>query len=681
MAPRLVPALLLCPALLLGAGNFRPPAGNQPAIRRPGGSSVLPGGNIVKPLGRQFGTGVLPLAIAINSDQTRVATANNASVTVTEKVRGQWRVRQLDRKEWLTPFVDAAFTDVQRLLISEGSTGLVRWIDSGDGSDRGLFDLNQAGASASHAGKLAYDSTRRVFYVLDRANHRVLAYSTSTKKLLWTNPVQESSSAMVLSTDGGRLYIGSPGAVAVWEVKESAARLERSIPVQGPVKALAVGGGRVFVANAVEDSVTSISEGTLAVEKEYPIRVPGLEDLRGIRPSALLYESANGWLLAAEQGINAIGVLDVSSGQWIGHIPSAWEPAGIATHDGTVFAVATRGGGTGPNASRRGSEDATGAGVMHLFTLPDRTEMAAATASVWENNGFVDSKERSILPAGIEHVVLIIKGKRAFDEVLGDVETAGNGPVAGLPVLARYGRYGIISSNRNQLQQRLALRSVNITPNHHEMAKRWTISDNFYASHPIGFAGVSEHLDRHKITNRIFDAGRAMEAPDQAQVAKVMRELKEAKLPRFLGIRLPNDGANPSFPDERYPFLASYIADNDLALGKILEALSNTEWWPKMAVFVVQESAQDGLDHIDSHRTMLFVAGPHAERNYASHVNANGDALMKMVYRLLGVPLRTLQEAAGADLTDCFTDKPDPTPYVALPVRIELFDPEKTGKN
>jgi hypothetical protein len=305
--------------------------------------------------------------------------------------------------------------------------------------------------------------------------------------------------------------------------------------------------------------------------------------------------------------------------------------------------------------------------------------LEALTASAYENGGFLDSKSAApALPSGIEHVVMIVKGRRAFDEILGDVESAGNGPVAGLPVLARYGRYGIINSNRNQLQQRLNFRSVNVTPNHHEIARRWALSDNFYASSAIGFGGVREHLDHFKITHRIFDAGRAMEAPDQAQALKVIRELETAKtLPRFIGIRLPNDGANPTFPDERYPFPASYVADNDLALGKILEGLSRTEWWPKMAVFIVQESAQDGLDHVDSHRTILMVAGPHAEKNYVSHVNSNGDGLMKTVYRLLGIPPRTLQEAAGAELADCFTDKVDGTPYVALPVRTELFDPEK----
>jgi hypothetical protein len=128
-------------------------------------------------------------------------------------------------------------------------------------------------------------------------------------------------------------------------------------------------------------------------------------------------------------------------------------------------------------------------------------------------------------------------------------------------------------------------------------------------------------------------------------------------------------------PEDGYPFEASYVADNDYALGRIVEYLSHSQWWPKMAIFVTEDDAQGGVDHVDSHRTVLLVASPYARRNYASHVNSSFPGLLKTVFRLLRIPPLNLYDATAADLSDCFTDEPDATPYKVLPVPKELFDP------
>jgi hypothetical protein len=119
----------------------------------------------------------------------------------------------------------------------------------------------------------------------------------------------------------------------------------------------------------------------------------------------------------------------------------------------------------------------------------------------------------------------------------------------------------------------------------------------------------------------------------------------------------------------------SFVADNDLALGRILEYLSKTKWWGRMAVFITEDDAQGGVDHIDSHRTVLLCAGPWAKKNYVSHVNASFPALLKTIFRLLGLPPLNLFDASAADLSDCFTSRPDAAGYRALEVDKRLFDP------
>ena len=122
---------------------------------------------------------------------------------------------------------------------------------------------------------------------------------------------------------------------------------------------------------------------------------------------------------------------------------------------------------------------------------------------------------------------------------------------------------------------------------------------------------------------------------------------------------------------------ASYVADNDLALGRILEFLSHSRWWPKMAVLITEDDAQSGVDHVDSHRTVLMLASPYARRDYTSHVNTSFPGLLKTAFWLLHLPPLNLYDATAPDLSDCFTSTADTIAYTALPVDRALFDPAK----
>ncbi|MBI3207343.1 MAG: hypothetical protein HYZ37_00400 [Candidatus Solibacter usitatus] len=92
-------------------------------------------------------------------------------------------------------------------------------------------------------------------------------------------------------------------------------------------------------------------------------------------------------------------------------------------------------------------------------------------------------------------------------------------------------------------------------------------------------------------------------------------------------------------------------------------------------MFITEDDAQGGVDHIDSHRTVFLLASPYAKKNYVSHVNSSFPGMLKTVFRLLGMPPLNLFDAAASDLADCFTAKPDFTPFQALQPRKEVFDP------
>jgi len=147
-------------------------------------------------------------------------------------------------------------------------------------------------------------------------------------------------------------------------------------------------------------------------------------------------------------------------------------------------------------------------------------------------------------------------------------------------------------------------------------------------------------------------------------------------LPRFMFVWLPNDHTAEPRPEDGYRYHASYVADNDLALGKLVELFSHSPFWKDMAIFVTEDDAQDGRDHVDAHRSLLMVISPYARRG-VSHVHTSMASILKTFDLIFGLPYLNQYDAAATDLSDMFADTPDFTPYDALPCDTRIFDPAK----
>lgn len=147
-------------------------------------------------------------------------------------------------------------------------------------------------------------------------------------------------------------------------------------------------------------------------------------------------------------------------------------------------------------------------------------------------------------------------------------------------------------------------------------------------------------------------------------------------LPSFLSVYLPEDHGARERPEEGYPFRESYMADNDLALGRLVEFLSHTRYWKDTAIVVTEDDAQDGQDHVDAHRSLLMVISPHAKKGYVGRVHYSFGSLMKTFEHILGLPYLNQFDAAAADLADLFSERPDVSPYTALPADARVFDPK-----
>jgi YVTN family beta-propeller protein len=194
----------------------------------------------------------------------------------------------------------------------------------------------------------------------------------------------------------------------------------------------------------------------------------------------------------------------------------------------------------------------------------------------------------------------------------------------------------------------------------------------------INYPVASDLLDR---SSRLYPTWN-MGIPDQFRMDMFIQDFNARwsqpgrTLPSFLSVYLPDDHGAKERPDEGYPFRESYMADNDLALGRLVEFLSHTPYWKDMAIVVTEDDPQDGQDHVDAHRSLLLVISPYAKRGYVGHLHYSFGSILKTFDHILGIPYLNQFDAGAADLADLFTAEPDASPYSALAVDRRIFDPQ-----
>ncbi|AMV38753.1 beta-propeller fold lactonase family protein [Planctomyces sp. SH-PL62] len=168
--------------------------------------------------------------------------------------------------------------------------------------------------------------------------------------------------------------------------------------------------------------------------------------------------------------------------------------------------------------------------------------------------------------------------------------------------------------------------------------------------------------------------GWEMAVPDQYRADFIIRELKEfeekGEYPSLVIICLPNDHTSGTSVGSPTP--ASCMADNDLAFGRIVEALSHSRFWNKMAVFAIEDDPQAGWDHVSGYRTTAYCASPYAKRNAVVSTQYNTTSMIRTIEQILGLPPMNQFDASATPMFDCFTDEPDPTPFVSVANRVPL---------
>ncbi len=156
----------------------------------------------------------------------------------------------------------------------------------------------------------------------------------------------------------------------------------------------------------------------------------------------------------------------------------------------------------------------------------------------------------------------------------------------------------------------------------------------------------------------------------------LIKELQEYEamegdqLPELMIVALPNDhtaGIRPGYPTPR-----AMVADNDLALGRIVEAFSKSRFWKNTVIFVVEDDSQGGFDHISAYRTVALVISPYSRLRNTNSTFYTQPSMVRTIEQILGLPPMNIQDAIANPMADCFGSKPDLSPYITVPNEIPL---------
>src|SRR5207237_4008108 len=165
-----------------------------------------------------------------------------------------------------------------------------------------------------------------------------------------------------------------------------------------------------------------------------------------------------------------------------------------------------------------------------------------------------------------------------------------------------------------------------------------------------------------------------MAIPDVKRIEIFAAEFKQfvadGTVPRLSILRLPRDHTSGTAPGAITP--TSMIAENDLALGQFVELISHSAIWKESAIFIVEDDAQNGPDHVDAHRSILLAVSPFTRRGVVDSTLYTTCGVLRTMELILGLPPMSQYDGGATPMYNAFSTTPSPAPYTALPARVAL---------
>ena len=584
-----------------------------------------------------------------------------------------------------------------------------------------------AGIAASGNGKL--------LYVAENVGDSLAVVNLETSEVMQRIPTDHYPYAVEVASNGKVYVSAWGGnTISVLRTRsDGTLYFERRIAVGRHPSALLANrtGSRLFAALGGTDQIAVVDTRTARVLRYLTDAAPG-SPAEGSTPNALALSRDETNLFVAEADNNAVAVFDVSDettgGQRAPHqslkgrIPTDWYPTAIVDWGTQLLVLNGKGHGSRPNPDG----PIPGEGIKRpmgydlgqlngtLRILPDKLaqpELAGLSRRVAAANRWGQQRPATRYPA-FHHVIYIIKENRTYDQVFGDLKE-GDGD----PSLVFFGQR--ISPNHHALALRFGLfdrffTNAEVSSQGHIWSTAAYVTDYGEKTIPSAYSDRRAGVDGEEINEpndgflwtlaakkgvSFRDYGEMvavpegwpvtqrelgsdispsylpfdLKIPDQvradAWIAEFEQFVKDGNLPQLEILHLPNDhtaGGRAGFRTPR-----TLMADNDLALGRIVEALSKSPYWRDTVMFVLEDDSQAGPDHVDSHRSPFLVVSAY-NRPGTIHRFANTTDVVAAIEDILGLDRMSKFDYFSRSLANVFAEKPDLAPYVAVVPQVDM---------
>jgi YVTN family beta-propeller protein len=609
-----------------------------------------------------------------------------------------------------------------------------RWSAGGQYPQGKLIDY---GPGALWTTGLAADDARERLYVVSRLDSALNVLSVRERRRSARVPLGAVPYTCLVSHDGARIYVSLWSSAAVAVVDAGTLAITRLVHVGDHPTDLAetADGARLFVANANENTVAvvDVSAGRVT-ETLRTSRTP--DEPAGDTPNGVALDAAAQWLYVANAGANHVAVFDVAHpGQTRaeGFLPVGWYPTAVRVlpASGTVLVANGKGAGSAPSVG--GDQDTSAwcryisyspnaRGTLSLIPRPTPATLERLTQQVFANTPPLRARPRRSAGPRIEHVFYILKENRSYDQVLGDLPR-GNGDSS----LCLFGER--VSPNHHALARAWVLLDntycdsdgsadghnwgmgayatdyvIKGEPNNQvydfeggnplaypsagylwDLCRRHGISYRSYGEFVFNGATPEDtvragtpSLEGHTAPNyRGFDMFYSDLDRERAWLDEFDRYDRDGGLPQLSIIRLPNDHSEGTCSGRPTP--RAHMAENDLALGLMVERISHSRYWDTSLILVIEDDAANGQDHVDGHRTVALAVGPWVRRGAVDHTLYTGCSVLRCIEDVFGLPPLSQFDARANGFEGIFSSRPDSRPYLHRAAQIDVNETNLAG--
>jgi DNA-binding beta-propeller fold protein YncE len=620
-------------------------------------------------------------------DGAWLAGANtNAIIHVDLRAQSVDRTLRVGARCWPSAI---ARIDREHLAVACESRGDLAFVDETTGGVRRAADVGRAPSA------IAVAPEQHLLFVTAWGDHSVAVVDGATRRLVRRIRVGMHPEALAPAPDGRHLFVADTDddSISVIDMRE----LDRGVrTVRVPFDGTGLFG----------DSLNS-----LAVARE----------------NDRLYVTAG-----AANAVYALGIGPGGSLRLLGAIPVGWYPTAAVVAGNRLYVADAYGEGSHANPdydpiahlARNEYVARADTGIVQILSVPTDAQLAAGARQVRLLAGSAWLRPDPVVRAGgpIKHVIYVIKENRSYDQVFGDIKRADGDPDLVLfgeritpnehAIVRRFGVFDrtftdakVSADGHNWSTAAIANDYVEkMWPQQYARRRRiYDFEDPAAPSRPhagylwddamrshVSLRNYGEFIYKNAPEDPSFPitsrptrsltentdyrfAGFTFAVSDLTREAEWRREFgafeRSGKLPQLEIVRFPNDHTQGTKPGALTP--QAYVAQNDEAVGRLVDAVSHSKFWGSTAIFIIEDDSQSGPDHVDSQRTTFMLASPYA-RGGVQHARYTTAGVLHTIEIILGMEPMTTYDARAVPMYAAFTAKPDLRPYAAIAAQTDL---------